>query len=412
MRTTTYLGLILGITIVYFAVLAKGGDTSIFTNQVALLIALGGTFAATTLSSSRQTALHALSALSRLFVTSTITSKQVAEELVALARQGKARGIASIDPEAVTLRDPFLLKGLHLVADGVEPERIEELLRLESEILSEKRTQAERMFRLMGTYSPMFGLVGTLIGLIQMLKGLTDPAAIGQGMSVALMATFYGVLLAGLHLPAAGRQGAHPRPRRAAGARPGGLRRCSPSASARTPSTSARRSRSSPRRRPDRGAARRRRPSGGPGGRLQPAPRRDVALQLRRPDDPAAHLRHPHALGAGRDQDAGGEEEGAEPPAADGERGGAVREGERPRGDHDPRPRRRPAHHPHEERHPLRRGAGHADARGREGAGRAGPGAGPRRQPPARRGAHRRRPHPLPRRSRPTGSSRRRGPSR
>lgn len=206
MRTTTYLGLILGVTIVYFAVLAKGGDTSIFTNQVALLIALGGTFAATTLSSSRQTALHALSALSRLFVTNTITSRRVAEELVALARQGKARGIASIDPEAVALRDPFLLKGLHLLADGVEPERIEELLRLESEILTEKRTQAERMFRLMGTYSPMFGLVGTLIGLIQMLKGLTDPAAIGQGMSVALMATFYGVLLAGLFfLPLAGK---------------------------------------------------------------------------------------------------------------------------------------------------------------------------------------------------------------
>jgi chemotaxis protein MotA len=62
------------------------------------------------------------------------------------------------------------------------------------------------MFRLMGTYSPMFGLVGTLIGLIQMLKGLTDPAAIGKGMSVALMATFYGVLLAGLlFLPLAGK---------------------------------------------------------------------------------------------------------------------------------------------------------------------------------------------------------------
>jgi chemotaxis protein MotA len=103
-------------------------------------------------------------------------------------------------------RDPFLRKGLQLVADGVETERIEELMRLESEILSEKRTAAERMFRLMGTYSPMFGLVGTLIGLIQMLKGLNDPRAIGAGMSVALMATFYGVLLAGLlFLPLAGK---------------------------------------------------------------------------------------------------------------------------------------------------------------------------------------------------------------
>jgi chemotaxis protein MotA len=205
-RTTTYLGLVLGVVIVYFAVLAKGGDATIFTNRVALLIALGGTFAATTLSSSRMTGFHAISAVSRMFFTKSASSRRVAEELVSLARQAKARGIASIDPDAIAVKDPFLLKGLRLVADGVEPQRIEELLRLESDILSDKRTAAERMFRLMGTYSPMFGLVGTLIGLIQMLKALTDPRAIGQGMSVALMATFYGVLLAGLFfLPLAGK---------------------------------------------------------------------------------------------------------------------------------------------------------------------------------------------------------------
>jgi len=205
-RTTTYIGLILGVTIVYLAVLAKGGDSSIFTNVVALLIAVGGTFAATTLSSSRITGVHAASALKRIFITSSATSREIAGELVQLARQAKAKGYASIDPRSVTTKDAFLQKGLQLVADGVPAERIEELMRLESEILSEKRTAAERMFRLMGTYSPMFGLVGTLIGLIQMLKGLTDPRAIGQGMSVALMATFYGVLLAGLlFLPLAGK---------------------------------------------------------------------------------------------------------------------------------------------------------------------------------------------------------------
>jgi len=205
-RTTTYLGLVIGVGIVYSAVLAKGGDASIFMNVVALLIAVGGTFAATTLSSSRMTAVHAASAAKRLFLTGTVTSRQTAAELVQHARQAKQRGFASIDPEASLTKDPFLVKGLRLVADGVDPQRIEELLRLESEILSEKRAAAERMFRLMGTYSPMFGLVGTLIGLIQMLKGLTDPRAIGQGMSVALMATFYGVLLAGLlFLPLAGK---------------------------------------------------------------------------------------------------------------------------------------------------------------------------------------------------------------
>jgi len=206
MRLTTYLGVFLGLGVVYAVVLAKGGDMSIFTNVVALLVCLGGTFAATTLSSSRATALHALSAISRLTVTPTLRAREVSEQLVKLARQAKTAGVTSLNPDQLELRNPYLQKGLQLVVDNVEPERIEELLRLESDILSEKRRAAERMFRLMGTYSPMFGLVGTLIGLITMLKDLSDPRAIGAGMSVALMATFYGVLMAGLFfLPLAGK---------------------------------------------------------------------------------------------------------------------------------------------------------------------------------------------------------------
>jgi len=206
MRTTTYLGLIFGVFVILFAVRAKGGDASLFTNTVALLIAVGGTFAATTLSSSRMTAIHAAAALKRMFVAGAFSSSKIAAEMIRLARLAKAQGLSAIDPDGISVKDPFLVKGLHLLADGVEPERLEELMRLESSILSEKRAAAERMFRLMGTYSPMFGLVGTLIGLITMLKGLTDPRAIGQGMSVALMATFYGVLLAGLvFLPMAGK---------------------------------------------------------------------------------------------------------------------------------------------------------------------------------------------------------------
>lgn len=206
MRTTTYLGLFVGVLVVVLAVQAKGGDFTIFTNEVALLVSLGGTFAATTLSSSRETLRHALSALRCLFLSPPPASWKIAQALVQLARQAKAQGLASIDPERAPVPDPYLARGLELLCDGVESERIEELMRLESEILSEKRRAAERMFRLMGTYSPMFGLVGTLIGLIQMLKNLTDPRAIGQGMSVALMATFYGVLMAGLvFLPMAGK---------------------------------------------------------------------------------------------------------------------------------------------------------------------------------------------------------------
>ncbi|MCP4603508.1 MAG: motility protein A, partial [Proteobacteria bacterium] len=192
--------------VVYSVVLAKGGDFSIFTNITALLVCVGGTVAATTLSSSGTTVLHALSAMGMLFWSKSLSGKRVANQLVALSRQARANGVASINLDSLDIGMPFFVKGIQLLVDNAEPERIEELMRLESEILSDRRRSAERMFRLMGTYSPMFGLVGTLIGLIQMLKDLTDPRAIGQGMSVALMATFYGVLFAGLiFLPLAGK---------------------------------------------------------------------------------------------------------------------------------------------------------------------------------------------------------------
>ncbi len=206
MRATTYLGIALGFTVVFLVVMAKGGDFTIFANRVALLVCLGGTVAATTLSSSWRTVLFALSAMRQLFWSSNPASSEVAVQLVDLARHARSHGLASLDAELAKFSDPYLVKGLRLVADGAEVDRIETLMRLESDILSEKRRAAERMFRLMGTYSPMFGLIGTLVGLIQMLKGLADPRAIGQGMSVALMATFYGVLFAGLFfLPFAGK---------------------------------------------------------------------------------------------------------------------------------------------------------------------------------------------------------------
>jgi chemotaxis protein MotA len=205
-RTTTYLGLLLGITFVSLAVWASGGHVSVFTHRAALLIVLGGTFAAATLASSRRTVLDALSAVSRIFLSHTVTTREVSEALVGLARQARSQGLTTIDPEAVSLREPFLMKGLRLLVDGAEAERIEALLRLESEVLSERRAQAERLFRLMGHCAVLFGVAGTLIGLMQAATGLPDPAGPWPMVATALPATCYGALLAGLFfLPMAGK---------------------------------------------------------------------------------------------------------------------------------------------------------------------------------------------------------------
>jgi chemotaxis protein MotA len=197
-RTTTWLGLLLGIALLALAVRASGGDASVFDHRPALLIVLGGTFAAATLASSRRTALHALSAASRLFVSHTITTRQVSEALIAVALHARAHGFAAVDPEAVPIRDHFLVKGLQLLADGVEPERIEELLRRESAILSERRAQAERLFRIMGRSSLLFGLAGTLVGLLELEHGLAAGATPWPAAVASLAATCYGLLLAGL----------------------------------------------------------------------------------------------------------------------------------------------------------------------------------------------------------------------
>lgn len=142
--------------------------------------------------------------MSRIFLSHTVTTRQVSGALVDLARQARAQGLATIDPEAVTLREPFLLNGLHLLVDGVAPERIEALLRLEAEVLSERRAQAERLFRHMGHSALLFGVAGTLIGLLRLAPGPADPAGAWPAVTATLAASCYGALLAGiLFLPLA-----------------------------------------------------------------------------------------------------------------------------------------------------------------------------------------------------------------
>ena len=122
MRTTTYIGLILGVGTVYLAVRIKGGDLSLFTNYPALLVCVGGTFAAITLSSSRMTILHVFSAISKLLWSRGITSHEAAGQILELARQARARGAASIDPDAIAMLHDAAAKADATVSSAVPPE--------------------------------------------------------------------------------------------------------------------------------------------------------------------------------------------------------------------------------------------------------------------------------------------------
>ena len=200
MRTTSYLGLLLGLAVVVLAARAGDDDGAILARGLPWGLVLGGTMASAVLGSSLPAARQTLAALSRLFVTGTVSAREATAALVELARQARANGPATIDPEAVSPRDPILVKGLQLVVERVEPERIEELLRRESERLSGQLAQAAGLLRLMGRAAALLGVAFTLLALAQLPSGPLGLSASWPGIAAALGAGCDGLLLAGLLL--------------------------------------------------------------------------------------------------------------------------------------------------------------------------------------------------------------------
>ena len=102
--------------------------------------------------------------------------------------------------------DEFLKKGIQLVVDGTDPDLVRDILEIELSFLEDRHRLGKDVFEALGTFAPAFGMIGTLIGLIQMLANLDDPSSIGSGMAIALLTTFYGALMANfLFLPMAGK---------------------------------------------------------------------------------------------------------------------------------------------------------------------------------------------------------------
>lgn len=198
MRSTTLLGMLAGTLVLGGLALQHRGDLDGFANPVALLITFGGTLAAAIVSFSWQAAGPTLDAVAAMLWRGRQSATELSDVLVNVARKGRERSLAGLDVEATGARDPYARLALQLVADGTAAERVQEVLQLESESSRRRRAVAERVFRTMGSYAPMFGLIGTIIGLIRMLRNLSDPSQIGAGMAVALVTTLYGVLVAAL----------------------------------------------------------------------------------------------------------------------------------------------------------------------------------------------------------------------
>lgn len=194
----TLVGLIGAVVMVAGAIILGGRPTS-FIDLPSMLIVLGGTAAITSMSYSLAEVSRAQRAMLKALVHRPVDATAAAAEAISLAEAARERGPMQLQNRLPELQDrPFLLRALSIVIDGAPPEEVERTMGNEIQATAARHARSSGVLRRASEVSPAMGLIGTLVGLVQMLGNLDDPGTIGPSMAVALLTTFYGALLANL----------------------------------------------------------------------------------------------------------------------------------------------------------------------------------------------------------------------
>ncbi|MCD6430161.1 MAG: motility protein A [Deltaproteobacteria bacterium] len=206
MDFATILGVISAFSLV-IAAISTGGGLLVFWSVPSLLIVVGGTFGATLINYPLSEFASLLRYLKNALLKDRMPLNENIDTLVRLVRESRKEGILALENRSNDVNlDPFMRQGLVFLVDGLKAEMIEDILILDMESTRERHELGAHVFATMGTVAPAMGLVGTLIGLVQMLQTMDDPASIGPAMAIALLTTFYGAVLANfIFLPLAGK---------------------------------------------------------------------------------------------------------------------------------------------------------------------------------------------------------------
>ncbi len=195
MDLATVIGLSLAIILVIGGIIA-GGDPGAFVDFKSMLITGGGTLGAVIMATSVEQLKMLHKIIRRGFFASSPDMIGLVQTLVSFAEKARREGLLALEEDATQLEDVFISKSIQLVVDGTDPELVKAILDTEIGLLEERHAEGKKMLDLMGEIAPAFGMLGTLVGLIMMLKNLDDPDALGPGMAVALITTFYGSFIA------------------------------------------------------------------------------------------------------------------------------------------------------------------------------------------------------------------------
>ena len=205
MDLSTIIGIVAAFGLMLMAIL-QGGSIMMFVNTPSLIIVFGGTIGVTLVNYPFDDILGTISIVKKTFKTQSSSSANRIEQLIRFAGKARKEGVLSLQSVIAEVEDPFFIKGLQMAVDGQEPDNLKEMLDREIEYIEERHGKGASILLAIGATAPAMGMIGTLIGLVQMLQTMSDPSSIGPAMAVALLTTFYGAVIANvLCMPLAGK---------------------------------------------------------------------------------------------------------------------------------------------------------------------------------------------------------------
>lgn len=197
MDIATLLGVISAFGLVFLAIF-MGGGIQLFINIQALMIVVGGTLGATMINYPLKEVFGVFSVVKKALFTKNIVRNDLIKIFMDFAHKSRKEGILALESELKQVKDDFLIKGVQLSIDGLEPNEIRDILDTELDFIKSRHQLGAEIFTTMGSFAPALGMIGTLIGLVQMLQSMEDPSSIGPAMAVALLTTFYGSIIANI----------------------------------------------------------------------------------------------------------------------------------------------------------------------------------------------------------------------
>ncbi|HEU4620513.1 MAG TPA: flagellar motor protein [Gammaproteobacteria bacterium] len=198
MDILSVIGVVLGLIAILGGSILKGSGIAALWSSAAFVIVIVGTFASVLLQVRLMVFAHAFSIVRWIVVTPLLDGEKLLERVVGWSQIARRDGLLGLESMAEQESDPFVRKGLQLLADGAEPEAIRHIMDVELSTREQFDQQGAKVFESLGVYAPTLGIIGAVLGLISVMQHLAEPEHLGKGIATAFVATIYGIASANL----------------------------------------------------------------------------------------------------------------------------------------------------------------------------------------------------------------------